>query len=161
MNNRCIHIKKRTKGVYCANKGAYIDFKTCNGCLNKEYKKVSKNSLKPLKRTPINKVSKTNKVTKATSIPTKVKKIVWERDYGRCIFCQKPVSWNYANSHFIKRSHLGKGIEQNIMTNCDRCHKLFEESIFREKMLAFAKSYLMSKYEDWNEEMLVYKKGSN
>lgn len=148
-------------GVFCAKRGAYIEFKECNNCSNKEYKKVSKSGFKPLKKTSIRKVSKTNKVTKATSIPTKVKKIVWERDCGICIFCQKPVTWNYANSHFIKRSHLGKGIEQNIMTNCDRCHKLFEESIYREKMKAFAKNHLMSKYDDWNEEMLVYKKGSN
>ena len=146
-------------GLFCAKRGAYIEFKECSNCPNKEYKSI-KNSLKTLKKTPIRKASKTNKVTKATSIPTQVKKIVWERDSGKCIFCQKPVSWNYANSHFIKRSHLGKGIEQNIMTNCDRCHGLFEESIYREKMKEFAKSYLISKYENWDEDMLVYKKWS-
>ena len=41
---------------------------------------------------------------------------VWERDNHRCIFCGKLVPYNLANSHFIKRSQGGLGIEQNIMT---------------------------------------------
>ena len=53
----------------------------------------------------------THKVTKATAIPKAVKLKVWKRDKHKCIFCQTPVSWNYANSHYIKRSHLGLGIE--------------------------------------------------
>ena len=158
MQGNCIYIRKRTKQgkmyLYCTKRKAIIELSCCFNCSSKEYKKVAKMTSK----VPLKKINKNNKVRQATDIPKKVKMKVWERDYGRCIFCQKPVPWNYANSHFIKRSQLGLGIEQNIMTNCDRCHSLFEESIFREKMKAFAKDYLMSKYVDWNEDMLTYKK---
>lgn len=50
------------------------------------------------------------------------------------------------------------GIPENLMTNCERCHNLFEESIYREEMKEFARNYLISKYDYWNEEMLIYKK---
>ena len=99
-----------------------------------------------------------SKRTKALEISKETKLIVWERDDHRCIFCQRYVEWNYANSHYIKRSHGGLGIEKNIMTNCERCHNLFDDSIYREQMKQFAKEYLMSKYEDWNEDDLTYKK---
>lgn len=158
MNNNCINCRIRTKkGVkyfFCVRRRAEIERNECQCCLYREFKKVSKIAVK----TRIKPISKNNKVTKATSIPTNIKKLVWERDNHRCIFCQKLVDWNYANSHYIKRSHLGLGIEQNIMTNCDRCHKLFEESIYREQMKEYAKQYFTSIYDDWNEEDLVYKK---
>ncbi len=44
------------------------------------------------------------------------------------------------------------------MTNCERCHKLYEESPYREQMKEYAKNYLNSKYDNWNEEDLLYKK---
>lgn len=158
MNNKCINLRIRSKkGVkyfFCVRRKDEIKRNECFGCIYREYKKTSKMVVK----TPLRTSSKTNKVSKTTSIPKKVKMEVWERDYHRCIFCQKEVSWEYANSHYIKRSQLGMGIPENIMTNCQRCHNLFEESIYREKMKEFAKNYLMSKYDCWNENMLVYKK---
>ncbi len=158
MTNKCIHCRLRskhyTKYFFCVRRKAEIEQETCEGCLYKEYKKVAK--MTPKK--PIRACGKKHKLTKATEIPKLVKMIVWERDNCKCIFCGKYVEWNFANSHYIKRSHNGLGIEQNIMTNCDRCHKLFEESTYREKMKDYAKGYLMTKYETWNEEMLVYKK---
>lgn len=42
------------------------------------------------------------------------------------------------------------------MTNCVRCHKLFEE--YREQMKKYAINYLKSESEDWSENNLVYKK---
>lgn len=166
MQNKCINLRLRKKQgrpyLYCTKKRAIIEFSSCNGCINKEYKKVAKNTLKTnsrlIAKKPLNKVSKTNKVAKATAIPKKVKLIVWERDDHKCIFCGTPVVWNFANSHYIKRSHLGLGIEQNIMTNCDKCHELFEHEPTRSEMMPFAKNHLMSKYDNWNEEMLIYKK---
>ena len=158
MQGNCIYIRKRAKKgktyFYCTKRKAIIELSCCFNCSSKEYKKVAK----MVSKTPLKKINKNNKVRQATDIPKKVKLKVWKRDSGICIFCKKPVSWNYANSHFIKRSQLGRGIEQNIMTNCDRCHALFEESIYREKMKAFAKEHLKSKYDDWNEDMLIYKK---
>lgn len=161
MNNKCINLRVRSKkGIkyfFCLHRNAEIKRNDCFGCLYREYKSVAK---KPLK-TRIKPISKNNKVTKATSIPKKVKMEVWKRDNHRCIFCQKEVPWNYANSHYIKRSHLGLGIPENIMTNCQRCHNLFEESIYREKMKDFAKEYFISLYDYWNEDMLIYKKYKN
>lgn len=162
MNNKCLYLRFRKKQgktyCYCTKKRAVIEFSSCYGCINKEYKKIAKNTIKIKNRTPLNKVSKTNKVTKATSIPKAVKLTVWERDQHKCIFCGKEVDWRFANSHYIKRSQLGMGIEENILTNCDKCHKLFEESTKREEMKEIAKKYLISKHPNWNEEDLVYKK---
>lgn len=158
MNNNCINFRVRTKkGVrymFCVRRKAEIERKDCFDCIYREYRKTSKNTLK----TKIKPISKNNKITKATSIPKKVKIKVWERDNHMCIFCNKPVEWNFANSHYIKRSHLGLGIEENIMTNCSSCHSLFEESDKRNEMKIFAREYFKSKYPYWNEEDLVYKK---
>lgn len=99
-----------------------------------------------------------SKRTKSLEIDKKTKLIVWERDNHKCIFCHKYVDWNLANSHFIKRSHSGLGIEKNIMTNCLKCHELFEREPTRSKMIPIAEKYLKSKYKDWNKEDLVYKK---
>lgn len=125
--------------------------------INREYKK----STKMITRTRLRPISKTNKVTKATAITKKVKMVVWERDKHKCIFCEKYVEWNMANSHYIKRSHNGMGIEENIMTNCAACHELFEHEPTRSKMIPIARKYLESKYDNWNEENLIYKKWSN
>lgn len=161
MQNKCLYLRFRKKQgktyCYCTKKRSTIEFSCCVGCLNKEYKKVPKMVIKK----PLSQCKKKHKTTIATSIPLKVKKIVWERDNHCCIFCGKYVDIFFANSHFIKRSHQGMGIEENIMTNCQNCHDLLEESENREKMLEFAKKYLMSKYDYWNEDMLIYKKWGN
>ena len=158
MQGKCINFRIRTKKgkkyYYCTKKRAIVEFNCYFGCLNKEYKKVAKNTLKTSQKIK----GKKHELTKATEIPKKVKLKVWERDNHCCISCGKYVEWYYANSHYTKRSQLGLGIEQNIMTNCDRCHDLFEESEYREKMKEFAKEYLKGKYEVWNEDMLIYKK---
>ena len=99
-----------------------------------------------------------SKRTKALEISKQVKLKVWERDNHRCIFCGRYVEWNLANSHYIKRSQGGLGIEENIMTNCVRCHKDFEETSRRKEMKIFAKNYFMAKYPNWNEKKLVYRK---
>ena len=99
-----------------------------------------------------------SKRTQALEITKKTKLVVWERDNHCCIFCGRYVEWNYANSHYVKRSQGGLGIEQNIMTNCDRCHKLFEETKYRPQMKEYAKKYFMSKYPNWNENDLIYRK---
>ncbi len=161
MNNKCMNLKIRSKKgqpyCYCACKRSVIDFNDCKGCLSKEYKKVAKMTVKK----PLNKVSKNNKVTKATSIPTKVKEVVWKRDRGCCIFCKKQVEVFWANSHFIKRSQLGKGIEENLFTACPECHHDFDDTPKRKYMLPNVKEYLKSKYDYWNEDILIYKKWGN
>lgn len=96
--------------------------------------------------------------TKALMISKEVKRIVWERDNHKCIFCGRYVDLHYANSHFIKRSHGGLGIPENIMTNCWACHDLFDNSTMRKAMIPRAERYFKSKYKDWDKDKLVYKK---
>lgn len=96
--------------------------------------------------------------TKALMIDKKTKIEVWERDGGCCIFCGRYVDWPFANSHFIKRSHGGLGIPENIMTNCPECHRLFDDSPARKYMLPIAAAYLRSKYPGWDLVDLTYKK---
>lgn len=95
-----------------------------------------------------------NKRTKALSIPPKVKALVTERD-GCCVYCGRPGS---PNAHYIARSQSGLGIEQNILTLCDECHRRYDQSIDREEMREFFRKYLQSKYPDWDESKLVYRK---
>lgn len=98
--------------------------------------------------------------TKALMISKETKLKVWERDNHCCIFCGRHVEWNCANSHFIKRSHGGLGIEENIMTNCPQCHYLFDDTPMRKNMIPYAEEYFMKKYPNWNKDNLVYKKYS-
>lgn len=98
--------------------------------------------------------------TKALMISKETKLLVWERDNRQCIFCGRYVDWNFANSHFIKRSHGGLGIPENIMTNCYECHHLFDDTPMRKYMIQRAEDYLKQKYPNWNKDNLVYKKYS-
>lgn len=95
--------------------------------------------------------------TKMCSIPQKVKEAVWERDGHRCIVCgdQRTAS---PVAHYIPRSHLGLGIEENIVTLCLRCHCAYDNSVSRPWMKAIIRDYLKSHYEGWDEKNLVYKK---
>jgi 5-methylcytosine-specific restriction endonuclease McrA len=93
---------------------------------------------------------------KACDIPKKVKEIVWERDGHRCIICGSNQAM--PNSHFIRRSQGGLGIEENIVTMCMRCHSMYDQYIDRTAMENHVRNYLMSKYPDWDETKLIYKK---
>ena len=158
MINKCLYLRFRKKQCkmyrYCTKKHNIIESFECNVCNNKEYKKNTKMAT----RKPLGKCNKKHKTTIATSITKEVKLKVWERDNYECIFFHKRVSWNFANSHYIKRSHLGLGIEENIFTACPVCHHEFDDTPKREYMLPIAKQYLISKYDYWNEDILVYKK---
>lgn len=66
---------------------------------------------------------KKHRTTKEKEIPMKIKKIVYERDKHKCIFCNKEVEIKDACCHFIPRSAGGLGIEQNIFTACEECHR--------------------------------------
>lgn len=139
---KCLHLKLKFNGLlYCKVFGKEIPKTFCYACKNKEIKYN-----KPTKR------------TKALDITKKTKLAVWERDNHRCIFCGKLVPWNNANSHFIKRSQGGLGIEMNILTNCIDCHHKFDDTPAREKMFQHAERYLRNKYRDFNIDNLTYKK---
>ena len=97
-----------------------------------------------------------SKWTEATAISDKVRREVWERDQGCCIFCGSPHA--RAEAHYIPRSQGGMGIAKNILTVCRECHRQLDESSKRQTKLAIAREYLKSIYPDWNEEDLIYHK---
>ena len=151
----CKHYRIRTKKYvhykYCTLKKKIIK-DDCYNCINKEYKEVKYK--KKLSTFHVHK----HKSTKATEIPMKVKKIVWERDEHACIYCGKYVDVYYANSHYIKRSKLGLGIEQNVVTACPTCHDKYDFKDFDGKMKNYTREYLSRLYDGWNEDDLVYRK---
>ena len=143
MGNYCCYLKQKLdRTIYCKFFNKPINISECSNCCNR-----------------VLKAKKSTKRTNKLAISKDVKVKVWARDSGRCIFCGKLVSWNYANSHFIKRSQGGLGVEQNIMTNCQECHHLFDNTIKRNEMLIYAEKYLRSCYQNWNKNDLVFKKG--
>lgn len=93
--------------------------------------------------------------TKALQISAKVKRIVYERDNGCCIFCKMrgdPVG------HFVSRGQGGLGIEENIISVCAECHRMLDQTTNRAQMKEIAREYLKSKYPDWDERKLYYNK---
>ena len=98
-----------------------------------------------------------SKRAKACDITQKVKDIVWLRDGGRCIICGSGCAM--PNSHFIRRSQGGLGIEENIVTMCLFCHRAYDQGPQRGVIAAYTANYLKSKYPNWNPEKLIYKKG--
>ena len=86
----------------------------------------------------------------------KVKDIVRERDGGRCIICGS--IYAFPNSHFIRRSQGGLGIEENVVTMCTTCHRMYDQGSDRRAIEAYTERYLKEKYPGWNREMLYYKK---
>ena len=97
-----------------------------------------------------------NKRTRACAISPKIKRQVERRDGECCIFCGKR---GKGEAHFIPRSQGGLGIEENLLTVCRPCHDLLDNSTQRKKMLPVAEQYLRSRYQGWNKESLIYKKG--
>lgn len=96
------------------------------------------------------------KRAKACDISQAVKKKVWERDQHACIICGSPYAM--PNAHYLPRSHAGLGVEQNIVTLCRQCHHNYDNTPKRPIYKEYIKKYLQSKYEDWSEEKLIYKK---
>ena len=95
--------------------------------------------------------------SKATDISQTVKKVVENRDGGRCIICGKP---GKGNSHFIRRSQGGLGIEENVVTMCFHCHHIYDNGfgLNRQLITELTEEYLRDIYPNCNKEDLVYKK---
>ena len=93
--------------------------------------------------------------TKALQIPMAVKQKVYIRDGGCCIWCGCPGD---PVVHFIAKSQGGRGIEENIVCGCYFCHTQYDQTDQREKYREKAREYLKSKYPDWDESKLYYRK---
>ena len=96
------------------------------------------------------------KRTKALDISGRVKHEVWERDGGCCMLCGSPYA--APNAHYIPRSHGGLGIAENVVTLCFKCHNRYDHTTERKAIRERIKAYLRSKYPDWDETKLYYKK---
>lgn len=93
--------------------------------------------------------------SKACDITPKVKRAVYERDNGLCIFCGRPGA---PNMHIIPRSQGGLGIEENIACGCMNCHTAFDNGSQRELFMAKAVKYMKGRYSYWSKEYVTYDK---
>lgn len=97
-----------------------------------------------------------SKRSKACDISKTVKDIVWERDNHRCIICGS--SQAMPSCHFIPRSKSGLGIEQNIVTLCQKCHHKYDNTVNRKELMGYIRAYLDIHYPDFTDEDRRYKK---
>lgn len=122
----------------------------------KDMNKEAKDNKKVRKQTRV------NKRAIACDIPKEVRKKVLVRDKGMCIICGQA---GLPNSHYVKRSQGGLGIEQNIVCMCIKCHSAYDDgndSKKREEIKKKTKKYLKSKYgTSWKEKDLYYRKGES
>lgn len=104
------------------------------------------------------------KDTKARDFSRKAKEQIAERDsiegWPCCVYCglaaPAPLAWS--NAHFIARSQQGKGVPENGLTLCPMCHRRYDQTTDRNMMREYFREYLKSKYENWDEEALIYRK---
>lgn len=113
------------------------------------------------------------KRTKALQFSPETKRIIYQREKGKCLFCgagyQMPADWKLYKfdmeikdiMHFVNKSAGGLGIEQNGVLGCRMHHHLLDNGNrgLRTEMLGIMEEYLRSKYPEWKKEDLYYKKG--
>nr|DAH94331.1 MAG TPA: HNH endonuclease, GmR87, NESG, Structural Genomics.6A [Caudoviricetes sp.] len=103
--------------------------------------------------------------TESLSIPPAVKQAVARRDsvdgHPCCILCGDPAPTDapmaFSCAHYISRGQGGLGIEENILTLCPECHRLYDgegRKVFRPILTR----YLREHYTNWTEDDLYYKK---
>ena len=105
------------------------------------------------------------KDTKARDFDRKAKESISERDsidgWPCCVWCglAAPAPLVWSNAHYLSRAQGGLGIPENGLTLCPECHRRYDQSTNRNKMREYFRAYLESKYPDWNEDELIYRKG--
>ena len=98
------------------------------------------------------------KLKDLTHIPQDVRERVYERDsYDGCpccVWCGRP---KYVEvHHFIERSRGGRGIEENLVCLCKRCHTKVHQG--DTDIQNFIREYLAEHYEGWDEQSLIARK---
>lgn len=99
-----------------------------------------------------------------------IKKIQIRDDYT-CLFCRlnyhmekfNPNSLDFIVHdimHFVPKSKLGLGIEENGVEGCRYHHSLLDNGNkgLRDEMLKIMEKYLKSKYPNWSKNNLIYRK---
>lgn len=100
-----------------------------------------------------------HKRTKALAISKAVKAAVYARDGGCCVLCGSP--YGIPNAHYISRAQSGLGIEENIVTLCDNCHREYDQGYHRQEIREELREYLKKQYPDWDESKLAHDKWSD
>lgn len=109
------------------------------------------------------------KITRQLEFKPAIRQQIKERDRG-CIFCRMNYHLeecsseyergNFQIMHYIPRSRMGLGIEQNGAVGCLFHHMMYDNGNRgrREEMQGLFRDYLKEHYSDWKEEQLVYQK---
>lgn len=108
------------------------------------------------------------KYTKLLKFDKKTIERIHERDRG-CIFCQRgyymkcssPMLYEIKDiMHYIPKSSLGLGIEENGAVGCRYHHGLMDNGNkgLRREMLEIVREHLTAYYPEWDEDKLVYHK---
>ncbi len=113
--------------------------------------------------------NKPHTYTKKLQFDTRTRKRIYIRDHGECIFCRTGYHMEGASGmmldikdvmHFVPKSRMGLGIEQNGAIGCRYHHSLLDNGNkgLRQEMLEKFEEYLRSLYPGWAREDLVYRK---
>ena len=98
------------------------------------------------------------KLKDLTHVSQDVREKVYERDsydgWPCCIFCGHPRGIEV--HHFIERSRGGRGIEENLVCLCKKCHTKIHQG--DTDIQNYIRSYLSEHYEDWDEQSLIARK---
>ena len=84
-----------------------------------------------------------------------------ERDRNKCIFCSLLGSSGFPPSqiaHYVGRAQGGLGIAKNGAFVCVKHHMELDNGTYGKDLKEFYRDYLKSRYEDWNEQDLIYNK---
>lgn len=98
-----------------------------------------------------------------TDISATVRRKVLERDSMNgapcCIFCGSPHDIELA--HFVSRGSMGKGIPENLVCLCVKCHRTMDAGSnkrSRNEIRHYVREYLQLMYPGWDENLVVYHK---
>lgn len=108
-----------------------------------------------------------HRMTLATAIPKDVRDKVYTRDRHRCVVCGRYIPhdeetdtyrFGSPTAHYIRRSQGGKGIEENVVTLCFKCHDDFDNGRLRVEIGDWLSEYLEEQYPDFPDSKRIYNK---